>query len=92
MHRATASLLTHFPPEKIRPRTQRRALVHAEGSRLPDPLSMYSQGHMDALFEAVIDATEESILNALLAAETMTGRGGNTVQALSSELLLEALV
>jgi D-aminopeptidase len=62
-----------------------------EQRQLLYPLSMYSQGHMDALFEAVIDATEESILNALLAAGTMTGRGGNTVHALPHELLLEAL-
>ena len=38
-----------------------------------------------------IDAVEESILNALLAAETMTGRDGNTVHALPHDLLLEAL-
>ena len=62
-----------------------------EQRQLLYPLSMYSQGHMDALFEAVIEATEESILNALLAAETMTGRGGNTVHALPPELLLGAL-
>jgi D-aminopeptidase len=45
---------------------------------------------LDALFEAVIDAVEESILNAMLAAETMSGRG-NTVHALRHDLLLEAL-
>jgi D-aminopeptidase len=46
---------------------------------------------MNLLFEAVVDATEEAILNALLAAETMTGRGGNTAYALEPDLLLEAL-
>ena len=42
-------------------------------------------------YDAVIEATEEAILNAMLAAETMTGRDGNTVYALEPELLLEAL-
>jgi D-aminopeptidase len=46
---------------------------------------------LDSLYEAVIDAVEESILNALLAAETTTGRGGNVVHALPHELLLDAL-
>ena len=41
----------------------------------------------NALFYAVIDATEEAIVNALLAAETMTGRGGNTAYALEPDLL-----
>jgi D-aminopeptidase len=45
---------------------------------------------LDGLYEAVIDAVEESILNALLAAETMTGRG-RTVHALPHDLLLDAL-
>ena len=46
---------------------------------------------LNALFEAVIDATEAAILNALLAAETLTGRDGNTAHALPHELLLDAL-
>jgi D-aminopeptidase len=54
-------------------------------------LRMLNEGRIDALYEAVIDAVEESILNAMLAAETMTGRGGATVHALPPELLLEAL-
>ncbi|MEX2425652.1 MAG: P1 family peptidase [Thermomicrobiaceae bacterium] len=32
---------------------------------------------IDALFQATIEATEEAIINALFAAETMTGRDGN---------------
>jgi D-aminopeptidase len=46
---------------------------------------------LDPLFYAVIDATEEAIVNALLAAETMTGRGGNTVHGLDAGLLAEAM-
>jgi len=39
----------------------------------------------------VIESTEEAILNAMLAAETMIGRDGNTVHALDPELLQEVL-
>jgi D-aminopeptidase len=52
---------------------------------------MLNDARLDELYEAVIDAVEESILNALLAAETMTGRDGNTAYALPHDLLLEAL-
>ena len=52
---------------------------------------MLNDTRIDPLYEATIDAVEESILNALLAAETMTGRDGNTVHALPHDLLLEAL-
>jgi D-aminopeptidase len=54
------------------------------------PLRMLNDTRIDLLYEAVIDAVEESILNAMLAAETMTGAGG-TVHALPHELLLESL-
>lgn len=38
--------------------------------------------HIDPVFEATIEATEEAILNAMVAAETMTGRDGNRLHAL----------
>lgn len=44
---------------------------------------------MDPLFHAVADCTEESILNALCAAETMTGRSGRTAHAIPLDLLAE---
>lgn len=37
---------------------------------------------LDPIYEAVVQATEEAILNALVAAKTMTGRDGNTVYAM----------
>jgi D-aminopeptidase len=52
---------------------------------------MLPNERIDGLFAAVVDATEEAILNALLAAETMTGRQGVTAHALDARLLLEAL-
>jgi D-aminopeptidase len=54
-------------------------------------LRMLGEGEISPLYDAVIDATEEAILNAMLAAETMTGWRGNTVHALDGELLQEAL-
>jgi D-aminopeptidase len=54
-------------------------------------LRMLSDGEITPLYAAVIEATEEAILNALLAAETMTGRNGHTVYALEADLLLSAL-
>jgi L-aminopeptidase/D-esterase-like protein len=40
---------------------------------------MLPNAHLDALFEATVQATEESITNALVAAETMSGFEGHTV-------------
>ena len=54
-------------------------------------LQMLSDSEITPFYEAVIESTEEAILNAMLAAETMTGRDGNTVHALEPELLVEAL-
>jgi D-aminopeptidase len=57
----------------------------------PVSLQMLPNERIDGLFAAVVDATEEAILNALLAAETMTGRRGVTAHALDARMLLEAL-
>lgn len=46
---------------------------------------------MDAMFEATVEATEEAILNAMVAAETMTGRDGLTAHALPHDRLREVL-
>jgi L-aminopeptidase/D-esterase-like protein len=43
--------------------------------------------HLDPIFAAAALSTEEAILNAMLAAETMTGRDGLTVPALPHDLL-----
>jgi D-aminopeptidase len=37
---------------------------------------------LDPLFEAVIDATEESVLNSMLMSPTVVGRKGNTLYGL----------
>ncbi|MEM8926992.1 MAG: P1 family peptidase [Bacteroidota bacterium] len=46
---------------------------------------------MTPLFLAVIEATEEAILNSLFAAKTMIGRNGNTIKTLPKEKVLELL-
>lgn len=46
---------------------------------------------INPIFEAAIDATSESILNAMLAAQTMTGADGYRVFALPHDRLLAAL-
>jgi D-aminopeptidase len=61
------------------------------GTDAPLTVKALPNERIDPLFEAVVDATEEAILNALLAAETLTGRAGHTAYALEPELLLEAL-
>ena len=48
-------------------------------------------GWIDIVFQATIEATTEAVLNALVAAETMTGRDGNTVHALPHDQLVEIL-
>jgi D-aminopeptidase len=42
---------------------------------------------MDPLFEGAAEAVEEAVLNALTAAETMTGFEGHTAHALPLDLL-----
>jgi L-aminopeptidase/D-esterase-like protein len=46
---------------------------------------------MDALFEATVQATEEAIINALVAAETMIGRDDNKYKAIPHQKLKDAL-
>jgi len=55
------------------------------------PVRMLNDARIDVLYEAAIDAVEESILNAMLASHTMTGRNANTVHCLPPDLLLDAL-
>lgn len=54
-------------------------------------LTMLPNDRMNPLFEATVDATEESILNAMLAAETMTGADGNRVYSLPADRLVAEL-
>ena len=64
--------------------------VDAEGP-LTLPLRMLSQNRITPLYYAVVEATEEAILNALCAAETMTGHKGTVVHELPADLLVESM-
>jgi D-aminopeptidase len=59
------------------------ALAFSTGNRNPvaGPVDFVANDDIDPLFYATIEATEEAIVNALLNADTMTGRSG-TVHAL----------
>jgi L-aminopeptidase/D-esterase-like protein len=56
------------------------------GERLEE-LRFLPWGRMDRLYEAVVQATEEAVLNALVANEEMRGRRGRRVPALPRERL-----
>jgi D-aminopeptidase len=66
-------------------------LCFATGNNPPADARMFSDGHIDGLFHAVIEATEEAVLNSMLAAQTMTGRNGVTVWALPHDDLIRVL-
>ena len=50
-----------------------------------------ANGRLNPLFAATVEATEEAIINALIAAETMTGANDVTVHALPHDRLREVL-
>ncbi len=57
----------------------------------PVDVAMLPDTAISPLFWAAIEATEEAILNALCAAETMTGRDGVTAYALPQSRLVEVM-
>ena len=77
---STANRLPHDPPDPVQPV---RALVDGPGEDTPSVLS--------ALFEAGIEAVEESVINSMFLAETIRGRDGNVVHALPIDRTLEIL-
>jgi L-aminopeptidase/D-esterase-like protein len=52
---------------------------------------MLPNDSLDPLFLAVVQATEEAVINAMVAAETMTGIDDHTVIALPHDRLQEVL-
>jgi D-aminopeptidase len=58
---------------------------------LASKIDMISLNYIDPFYEAVVEATEEAIVNAMVAAETMTGRDGITVHRLPHERLVEIM-
>jgi D-aminopeptidase len=67
-------------------------LAFATGNALPaETLAMVPNDRINAFFHAAVDATEEAIVNAMLAAETMTGFRGNAVHELDHDALLDVM-
>lgn len=60
-------------------------------ARQQTQVTMLPNDRLDALFEATVQATEEAVINALVAAETMTGINNRTVPALPHDRLREVL-
>ncbi|HEX5087340.1 MAG TPA: P1 family peptidase [Nocardioides sp.] len=65
-------------------RTDRNGTVLDNGRRL-------GMRGLDDLFEAVVDAAEESVLNSLLMSPTTVGRDGNTSEGLDPDLVVRLL-
>jgi D-aminopeptidase len=55
------------------------------------PISMLTNDNMDGLFQATVEATEEAVINALVAARDMSGDRGRLVKALPHAALREVL-
>jgi D-aminopeptidase len=73
-------------------------LAFSTGNRVPhypkDPtytMRVVDDDHLNPLFEAAEEATEEAILNALTAATTVVGRDGNTAYAIPLDHLREVM-
>ncbi|HTR62645.1 MAG TPA: P1 family peptidase [Candidatus Binataceae bacterium] len=54
-------------------------------------VAMLDNARMDPLFTAAVRASEEAIVNAMVAAETMTGVDGHTIHAIPHDTLREVL-
>jgi D-aminopeptidase len=65
-------------------------IPYASKSRYQD-VQLLRNEEMDILFEAVIEATEEAIINSLFAAETATGRYKFRIEALPVEETIEIM-
>jgi D-aminopeptidase len=63
----------------------------AVGSQGLHPLTMMPNDSLDPIFLATVQATEEAVVNAMVAAKTMTGINGHTVIALPHDRLREVL-
>jgi L-aminopeptidase/D-esterase-like protein len=63
----------------------------ASSSKSVRPLTMLPNDQINPVFLATVQATEEAVVNAMIAAETMTGANGHMVSALPHDRLQELL-
>jgi D-aminopeptidase len=54
-------------------------------------VKMLNNEELNPLFQATVESTEEAVINAMVAAETMTGYDGHTVYALPHDKLREVM-
>ena len=73
----TGAARSSWPPARP-PGADRDGTARARGARC-------RPGQLDPLFEAIVDATEEAVLNSLLGAPTVVGRDGNTSEGLDPD-------
>ena len=66
-------------------------ITFADDPRVAIDVRSVNDHIIDGLFSATIESTEEAILNALVAAETMTGRDGITAHAIPHDRLVEVM-
>jgi D-aminopeptidase len=74
--------------------TGNRGLSRTAGERDPRQVvetRMVVDRAISPLFQAAVEATEAAVVNALLSAETLTGRDGITAHALDHERLLDVM-
>ena len=65
--------------------------AHAAMATQATNVAMLPNESLNPVFEAAVQATEEAIVNAMVGAETMSGRDGHTVTALPHDRLREVL-
>jgi D-aminopeptidase len=81
----TGSMMSHGSGDYVIAfSTAPRNRTTSTGGRVRDA-SVLSDDYISPLFQAVVEATEEAIVNSLFRATTMKGRGGNTAEALPLE-------
>jgi len=68
--------------------TRNRGFAKSLGST---SITMLPNERMNPMFEACAQAVEESVINALVAAETMTGMNGHTVMAIPHDRLRQVM-
>ena len=61
------------------------------GNRPVSSLEMLNNSNLSVIFQATVEATEEAIINAMIAAETMEGRDGNRSEAIRHRELQQIL-
>lgn len=87
----TGSPSTHGSGDYVIAFSTDAGLRHRHGATGAQPRAVLADDSMTPLFQAVVEATEEAILNSLLKAVTVRGRGGRTAEALPIERVKEIL-